>query len=647
MLSALSRARGPLALVAAVAAFSLAPASAQLEYGGAPYTATNALEIEVPTATMRDVDVDALLAEDELHSKGAFRFGDTIHVELGLENAGVWSELEDGSRVWRLRVHSPGAHSISFIFSRYQVPIGGELFVYNDERQTVRGAYTQENHNFNGQFAIQPIAGDAVTLEYYEPAFVDAPAEICIGSVIHDYKNIFGLVEKSAGGGRARACETDVNCPEGDNWRDQIDAVARVILGGSLCTGSLVNNTNRDGTQYFFCANHCGTMNNAIFQFNYQRSGCDTGSSPTNMTVQGSVQMASSSGYDFRLARITPTIPLSYNHKMAGWDRTDSAPPSTTAIHHPQGDPKKISFDYDAPGKSGSQWHIYQWDLGVTEPGSSGSPLYTNAGRFIGQLCCGAAACGYPYDDYYGRLASQWNLVSSYLDPGGTGETTINLYDPNGGTGNDPVAAFSATPLTGDTPLYVAFTDLSTGTGIHTWAWDFGDGGISALPNPGYTYTTPGTYDVSLTVTGTNGTDTQLETNYIVVTQTTYASATFYNGTGVNPAVFTSTSLPILGTQWTSYIDGGSLGAGGLTFIAIYSAPHGGIMLAIGELLFDPTSEWLFTSLATGGTGISNHSVTVPSDPALAGVNAYAQGFLNNVGGSGQLANAYHLVLGY
>jgi lysyl endopeptidase len=648
MSSSLSRVRAPLALVLAAALVSQAPASAQLEYGGAPYAETGLLESAVPTETMPFVDAAALKAEDAQQGKGQrMRFGQMIDVELGLGNAGSWEELADGSRVWRLRIQSTDAHSLSFIFSRYQLPVGGELFVYNDDRSTVRGAYTLENHNLDGQFAIQPIEGDAVTFEYHEPAGASPRAEIVFSSVIHDYIDILGILNKAGGGDdKSRACETDVNCPEGDLWRDQINATTKVFIGGYVCSGSLVNNTARDGTQYYICADHCGSMNSAIFMFNYQRSGCETGTSPTNMTVQGSVQMATSSTYDYRLARITPTIPLSYGHILAGWDRTDTPPPNTTAIHHPQGYPKKISFDYDAPGKSGSQWHIYQWDLGVTEPGSSGSPLYSHEGRFIGQLCCGAAACGYPYDDYYGRLATQWNQISSFLDPLGTGETKIELYDPNGGS-TGPNASFTAAPTSGNEDLLVAFTDTSTGNGLSSWSWNFGDSGTSSLRNPSHLYTDPGTYTVALTVVDLDGSDVETKVNYIEVFASVNATVSSRNGSGVNPNIFTSTSLPILGTDWSSEVDAGSIGVNGFVFVFVYSGSLPGTPTAFGELLLDPASSWLFTDLGIAFGGISQHAIAVPSDLVYLGNQAYAQSYLNSVAPSGQLTNGLDLVLGY
>ena len=66
----------------------------------------------------------------------------------------------------------------------------------------------------------------------------------------------------------------------------------------------------------------------------------------------------------------------------------------------------------------------------MTAGGSSGAPLYTPQGRFIGQLSAGQSICGLPINDFYGRLAAQWSLVEPYLDPFGTGALTLDGLDP-------------------------------------------------------------------------------------------------------------------------------------------------------------------------------------------------------------------------
>ena len=420
-----------------------ASASAQIEYGGAPLPAAAASEVDVPTLALPGVNRSELLAEDAAAPKGAFRFGVTLPTDVSMDDAGVWQTLADGTRVWRLRFESPGAHSLSFLFSRWQLSEGAELFLYNDRRETVRGAYTWLNNKPNGQMAILPTPGQAITIEYIEPAGVAAPGEIEISGVVHDYRDFYALdaeVQPSRGG----SCNVDVNCSQGNNWRTQIDATVQTILGGFVCSAMMINNTANDGRQLVMSANHCGTMNNAVFRFNYQRSGCNSGGSPTNQSVQGSTQLATATSSDFRLAVITPTIPVSYGATFGGWNRGAAAASNTIGIHHPSGCPKKISFDNHSPTRLGAFWRVNDWDLGTTEGGSSGSPLFDQNGRFVGQLYGGFAACGNNSWDEYGALNSYWNSVRTHLDPLNTGQVTLDAFDP----GALPVALNSVTPST-------------------------------------------------------------------------------------------------------------------------------------------------------------------------------------------------------
>jgi len=78
-------------------------------------------------------------------------------------------------------------------------------------------------------------------------------------------------------------------------------------------------------------------------------------------------------------------------------------------------------------------------------------------------------------------------------------------------------ADFSASPLAGSIPLAVSFADLSTGNPT-VWSWDFGDGSASTDQNPSHIYTSPGIYDVSLTVSSASRTDAEVKVGYITVT---------------------------------------------------------------------------------------------------------------------------------
>jgi hypothetical protein len=81
-----------------------------------------------------------------------------------------------------------------------------------------------------------------------------------------------------------------------------------------------------------------------------------------------------------------------------------------------------------------------------------------------------------------------------------------------------PVASFTASPLIGQSPLTVVFTDTTSGI-VDAWAWHFGDGMTSTLEGPTHTYVSASTYTVTLTVDGPSGSDTAVKPAYITVEQ--------------------------------------------------------------------------------------------------------------------------------
>ena len=222
------------------------------------------------------VDITPQMLDSAASKDGVLRFGEEVRVSIDAASSGRWDPLPNGGRVWRLRVTSPGAFSLSFLFDDFALEDGEELWVYNDARSDRHGSYTALNNKADRQFAIQPVAGDAVTLERYVPRFVAAPGAMHVSHVVHAFRDILvtyaGVATKASG-----ACEVDVNCPQGSPWTDQRDAVALVIVGATLCTGSLINNQPGAAKQYFITAFHCGSMSNAVFRFNYQRPSCGSG----------------------------------------------------------------------------------------------------------------------------------------------------------------------------------------------------------------------------------------------------------------------------------------------------------------------------------------------------------------------------------
>ena len=392
--------------------------------------------IPLSTVTLPSFDVDQFLIEDDNEMRSVdtkpYRFANPISVNLNMNNAGIWTELEDGSMVWMLEIESVGAFSLNIIYDIFDIPDGAEFFVYSDDMEMVLGAFTSFNHKPHGGFSTAPVKGDKIILEYNQPSNASFDGNISISTIAHDYRNVFFNEER--GYGDSGSCNNNVACSVGDDWRDEIRSVAMILTSGGsrLCTGSLINNATQDLSPYFLTANHClGGNNSWIFMFNYESPQCSNQNGPTNMTVSGSSLLASSSTSDVALLLLNETPPQDYNVHYAGWDVSGSTPSIPVGIHHPSGDIKKISFDYDNASNSGNYWDVDSWDDGTTEPGSSGSPLFDGqTHRIIGQLYGGVASCTNFGYDTYGKTSVSWNLgLSDYLDPNNTGLSYIDGID--------------------------------------------------------------------------------------------------------------------------------------------------------------------------------------------------------------------------
>ncbi|MBU1984582.1 lysyl endopeptidase, partial [bacterium] len=201
-----------------------------------------------PTVVMPYVDVEAYRAEDALAGKDEpLRIGVPMDVLYTLENSGEWTPLPDGGRVWRLRIVSRGAYSIGLLYNHWFLPEGAELFLYNDDRSHLIGAFTSANNWVDGTNITQPVAGEAVTVEYFEPIEVRGQGTLSVYKVVHVYRDLYGhrLLDDY---GESGNCNNNVNCPEGEPWQTQKRGVTMILTAGGsrLCSGSLVNNTNND-----------------------------------------------------------------------------------------------------------------------------------------------------------------------------------------------------------------------------------------------------------------------------------------------------------------------------------------------------------------------------------------------------------------
>jgi len=461
--------------------------------------ATASVTEAIPTGVLHDVlpieaidvvrapsvDLESARVEDEAREREGLppRFAIPNPVFITPSTDGTWEDVDEATRLWRLRITSEGALSLNLGFTRYSMPPGGKLLVYASDGSYVVGPYTAEDNEEHGELWTPVVLADDIVVEVTIPRKAVGHLGLELTSINVGYRGFGELL----GGGRAPGwCNNDVICPIADGWRDDIRSVGVISTGGYLfCTGFMINNTAQDGTPYFVTANHCGidSGNDAslVVYWNYESPNCgDLGGGSLADNQTGSVHLASYTPSDITIVRLDDDPDPSWNVTFAGWDRTSNDPTSAVAIHHPDADVKCISFEYDpctttsylgttVPG-DGTHIRVIDWDDGTTEPGSSGSPLFNQNHRVVGQLHGGYAACGNDESDWYGRFSVSWTGagLATWLDPTGSGTMTLDLYDPNaGGLRVTPSSGFESSgeqggPFTPDQTVYTLGNQYGT-----------------------------------------------------------------------------------------------------------------------------------------------------------------------------------------
>lgn len=433
-------------------------AIAQITHGGTPYSFQKDLNLP----EIHAIDNAELYWIDSSNTKdcSAMEFARFLDYQSKLGDQ-LWSivELENGDHIYRLGITSPGALAIGLYFKNFYLPKGAELFVYSPISEEYHGSYTSSNNTEKGFFSPEMVLGDEIVLEYYEPKSVIGKGKMDLFQVLHAYRAPFSINGKDFGD--SGDCEVNVKCPEGYGKENQRDAVLRLLIksgnSGIWCTGSLINNTRQDKIPYVLTADHCGKYSTDEemllwrFYFNYQSNDCNIPEEePQLKSMLGCKMRAASNntgelGSDFFLVELTNEIPPTYNPYFIGWNRDGLGSDFGFTIHHPSGDIKKIST-YSEPLTSASystgitlgywrvSWIETQSGHGVTEGGSSGSPIFDEEGHLIGTLTGGQASCSaLTSPDFYGKFSLHWEengdnsdeQLAPWLDPDNTGQMKL------------------------------------------------------------------------------------------------------------------------------------------------------------------------------------------------------------------------------
>lgn len=537
---------------------------------GIPYSFNHPINFNPEVVLLESPTLNDIVKEDvERDHKGLmYRYG------IGLENKttsfekGTWQYLKDGSKLWRITFIVPNAKALAVNFSQLELPAGSSFFVYNSDKSMVSEEMNRESNPDGNIFCTRLIKGDEITLEYFQPNYVAGYPVIEINDIVWAYRAVSDVTQTKEFGD-SEACQVNARCsPESNNYQNQIRSVVRISVkdGSSYgwCSGALINNAKQDCSPYVLTANHCGggasvgDLKSWVFYFNYESPDCNNPASQGTLAtsvVTGAMKLANASNVsnvvssDFMLVLMSKRPNASFNAYFSGWLNTNTAPTSGVSIHHPAGDIKKIStftqtatssaWSFSTPNTHWSvKWSATANGHGVTEGGSSGSPLFDANGRIVGILSGGSSFCTPPSSlnspDVYGKFSHAWNMagttadkmLKSWLDPLNSGITSLSGKENNCTAATTPTVDFIANPTDATVNQEVQLTD-QTPTGPFAWEWNFNpttatyvSPNTNQSQNPKVKFTNQGNYSVTLYAGNNAGYGTKYKPGYIKVTGT-------------------------------------------------------------------------------------------------------------------------------
>ena len=361
---------------------------------------------------------------------------------------------KDGSIVWTAAARSDTATALRLRFTGFDLPAGASVYIYNMDGE-VFGPYTGKGPGDKGDFWSHTLTGPVAYVQLHTaPGMNKNDVNFKIAGIGHlgekflvpfymHKETLEGIDKALTHCPDNEDCVEDASCYSGTAINQAKYAAAHMqwISGAYIwyCSGGLIaDNDTTTETPYFLTANHCISKSRDAegleCYFQYWTTSCHgtcydpVGACPRTL---GATIVDTSRDGDHTLMELSELPPA--GSVYLGWTNAPVAEADGTdlfRISHPSGMPQaysKHSVDSQYIECSGLPIgeFIYSYDeVGATEGGSSGSPVFNGDGQIVGQLY---GACGYTLEvcdaeenrTVDGAFAFYYSSVAPYLDNGG------------------------------------------------------------------------------------------------------------------------------------------------------------------------------------------------------------------------------------
>jgi|GEM_PF-2653402 len=379
---------------------------------------------ELPTVifnTSPEPNLSVLQSEDivlDSNKQNDYRFAVPLPFNLTTDNSGRWTSLPGGDRLWQLGVRLESALSLNVFLSELELPSGSKLFIYSPDHEHYLGDFVGK---VGDSFATTPIAGNRLIIEFYEPAEAYGQGHIKLERVGYGYRSI-------QPGGHLFGYASECSAEPGTNNNSVSNALNATVLimtryGTSLRTGVMVNNSGPTLQPFLLTSAVAEDEETEGWCFIFSRNNVGSKEGEAEWlgehVIRGAEVVQSYSNPNMSLLRLSEMPNPQWNTYYSGWQLGEPSG-EVFNVHYPKGDLARIGLKDEAAPQANFKIAIRDWDEGVTECASIGSPLFTSNGRILGIMDSGNAMCHNNGTDIFTRLSAAWagpDGLKNYLDP--------------------------------------------------------------------------------------------------------------------------------------------------------------------------------------------------------------------------------------
>lgn len=430
--------------------------------------------------------------------------GSLISIQFDLNKYTTEVKTKKGT-IKKVTLRASGAQGISLAFSKLKLNAGSELIIYNSDKNYIMGPIVDKDC-YNYAYNTDIIPGEVVNIELIDSTG-QGNIEMYLDNIGYIYEEeMLNLTENILKSVQTECDHIDVACSEGDDYLLERDAIARIYapFGDFYYYGSgcLIGNTSYDFTPYFFTCFHnvdlelingerdCILTNDEkngtsswVFRFFWENEYCDGYWANGSASISGATFKAAYLPTDMALVELNDNPDCRYSY--LGWDKSFSSPSKVACLHHPNGEPMKISIDNNGANPNNTSKPMscsyfpigyafsINFDEGTIEGGSSGSPILNQNNYVVGQISarkgtilnpCGGESLGGRFSHSWAYGSSSSQRLKEWLDPNNTGAPYVVTKRNAGISGPENICTSGNYQYTlQNAPTGVTITWIATG----------------------------------------------------------------------------------------------------------------------------------------------------------------------------------------